>query len=53
MGWILANAWDATFVGVVIGEVSKLLAFGLILAATVFVIGYVLNRLLGFLEYSR
>lgn len=52
MGWIFANAWDAAFVGVALGEISKVLAFGLVLAATVFILGYVLNRLLGFFEYS-
>lgn len=53
MAWLFDNHWDAlSFASVLVGDLAALVAVGLILAATVWLFGFVLFRLLEFLERS-
>lgn len=53
MGWLFQNAWNSEFAISFITEIAKLCACGLLIAATVWIIGLVLFRMLELLEFSR
>lgn len=53
MAWLFSNAWSNEFASWAIGEIARLLVYGLLLAATVWIVGFILFRFLEFLELSR
>lgn len=53
MAWLFENAWVGDFVSSFIVQLAALLGAGILLAATVWVFGHVLFRLLEVLENSR
>lgn len=53
MLWLFQNAWSGEFAVSAILEIAKLCAAGLLIAATVWIIGLVLFRMLELLEFSR
>lgn len=51
MAWLFQR-WDGAFCTSFVGDLAALVAVGLIIAATVWIFGFVLFRLLEFLERS-